>query len=230
MYVVATTSRGGKLPGWLSTPPGLNNPSLIKLVGLNANPSVAWSINWGSSDSDITAGGAFDSSSNSIYVFGSTRATFDGTAVNGSTYDGWITKYSAGGSRLWTLTYGGNGDDFINSVMVAPNGNLLVVGTTKSTGWPVSSWTNQGFNDIFMMRLNANGSVIDSVVSGTTSDEGLIEAIMDTTDSSGRTAYVFGFSGGTLFPGASTRSPNGSPYFVAKLSIRKYRMIWMMFD
>ncbi|NPA48129.1 MAG: CGP-CTERM sorting domain-containing protein [Thermococci archaeon] len=67
-------------------------------------------------------------------------------------YDALVMKLSPNGSVIWAKTYGGPNDDTANAVTVAPNGDVIVVGYTNSSG--------AGWDDVWVLRLSPSGEVI----------------------------------------------------------------------
>lgn len=80
------------------------------------------------------------------------------TDVNG-TQDIYVVKVDNSGVALWQKTYhfGGVSDDVGMSVFECGNGDLLVAGTTGDRN---GSCNNLATDNIFLMRLNENGSLL----------------------------------------------------------------------
>jgi hypothetical protein len=62
-----------------------------------------------------------------------------------------IIKIDAVGNLLWTRSYGGSGDEVVNSAMQMADGGYLLSGTS----------TVQNFASMFIMKLNSNGELKD---------------------------------------------------------------------
>lgn len=62
-----------------------------------------------------------------------------------------LVKVDGFGNVQWTKTYGGSGDEVVNTVMQAPDGGFLVSGTS----------TLQGFASMFLIRTNSIGELKD---------------------------------------------------------------------
>ncbi len=65
--------------------------------------------------------------------------------------DGFVARLDRDGNVKWFKTYGGDKDDEFNDVKIAPNGDIIVAGETKSFG--------AGSYDIWVLRLDSNGNV-----------------------------------------------------------------------
>jgi hypothetical protein len=135
----------------------------------NADGSYGWTRTFGGSEydsgNDITVG-----TDGSIYITGYFTDTvdFDGTAgVDNKTSNGsddiFISKYNANGSYGWSRTFGGNVNDYGNSIAVGLNGSIYVTGEFNNTvdfdgTAGVDNKTTNGANDVFISKYNADGS------------------------------------------------------------------------
>ncbi len=193
------------------------------------DPSLVYSTYLGGSNSDFAGGIAVDSAGNA-YVTGFTGSTDFPTATpfqptnKSSANNVFVAKLNPIGSALLYSTYlGGRGDDRGSAIAVDAFGSAYITGSTTSTDFPTANpiqATNGGGDaDLFVARLNANGSalVYSTYLGGRGDDEAQAIAI----DSSGNT-YVTGFTSSINFP---TRNPfqpaNGGgdfDVFVTKLN------------
>ncbi|QNF32253.1 T9SS type A sorting domain-containing protein [Adhaeribacter swui] len=72
--------------------------------------------------------------------------------------DYWIVKIDTNGKKLWDRTYGGNASDRLAALVVAPEGGYLLGGTSASGKSGDKSEVSRGFEDYWIVRLNADGS------------------------------------------------------------------------
>lgn len=107
-----------------------------------------------------------------------------------------ITKYTADGTSLMYSTYiGGTGNEIPHSLVVTPNDELVILGTSNSVNYPVSAnafqtvmqggagttWNGYGFNynsgcDMVVTKLNLTGTaLIGSTFLGGSGNDGLNE-------------------------------------------------------
>ncbi len=64
---------------------------------------------------------------------------------------------------LWEKAYGGIADDYANELLVTPEGNIVVVGTTLSFG--------SGNRDVYLLKTDSNGTLLWDNTFGTTQYE-----------------------------------------------------------
>ena len=241
-YAVATDSNGnifvtGYFLGTADFDPGAsadNKTSAgsgdVFLTKINSNGFYAWTKTFG--------GGAFDSgksvttdSSGNIFVTG----YFDGTAdfdpgagtdnkTSAGTNDIFLTKINSDGSYGWTKTFGGTDNEVDKSVATDSSGNIFVTGSFSGTadfdpGAGTDNKTSVGANDIFLSKINSDGTYgWTKTFGGTSFDEG--SSVV--TDSSGN-IFVTGCFEGTIDfdPGAGTdnkTSAGGSDIFLTKIN------------
>ncbi|MCB9197095.1 MAG: gliding motility-associated C-terminal domain-containing protein [Flavobacteriales bacterium] len=144
---------------------------------------------------------ATDDLSGNMYVggtvFGAGYPTSTGAfqiSFGAGTIDMGITKFTADGTNIIYSTYvGGTGNEIPHSLVVDDNDNLIILGTSNSFNYPISSsafsgtmqagtpttWNGYGFNyisgcDIVVTKLNAGGnSLIGSTFIGGSGNDGL---------------------------------------------------------
>ena len=90
----------------------------------------------------------------SVLVSGSTGGNLDGQANHGN-QDGFISKYAADGTRLWTQLIGTSGSDWINSLNVGADGSVLVNGVTTGN---LDGESNPGDYRQFISKYAADGT------------------------------------------------------------------------
>ncbi|HOD81002.1 MAG TPA: Calx-beta domain-containing protein [Phycisphaerae bacterium] len=178
-------------------------------AALVIDPALNWSTYLGGTGEERGDAVATDASGN-VYVAGITQspsyfylsgvdATWDGLWD-----EGFVTKFSPSGQRVWSTYLGGSGDDNINAIAVNASG-VFVTGGTQSNDFPMGGIcyddSFNGATDFFVTKLSLTGnSLIYSTFIGTTGDEsGAAIAV----DSIGH-AYVVGYTNGTAFPTAGS--------------------------
>lgn len=115
----------------------------------NADGSVAWTREFGTTGSDLGLGAAVDSSG--VYVAGgwagSNAGVFDG--------DAFVRKYDSNGTQLWADIFGSSNADAARAV-TAPSSGVYVAGSTDGT--LPGGQTNLGGTDAFLRKYNALGT------------------------------------------------------------------------
>ena len=119
---------------------------------------------------DLGMSVAVDSSGN-IYVTGKFNGFVDfdpGTGTDyisstNSKYDIFLIRINANGSYAWTKTIGGTDQDYGDVVAVDNSDNVYLMGRFRDTvdfdhGTGVDNHTAAGINDVFLTRMNANGT------------------------------------------------------------------------
>jgi hypothetical protein len=198
---------------------------------LLADVSLAWATNFG--DRNFARGNSIAvDSSGSVYTTGSFEGTADfdpgsGTfnlSTTGAT-DIFISKLNSNGSFAWAKSFtGGVNYDEGKSIVVDGQGNIYTTGIFTDTvdfdpGSGTFNLTSAGINDIFISKLNSDGSFAWAKQLGGTSDE---QSYSITVDSAGN-IYTTGFFQGIVDfdpdGGSFNLSSNGGgDIFVSKLN------------
>jgi hypothetical protein len=158
----STTSSSG-----ITLAPGANlaylgGTSDAFLLKLSATGVRQWATYAGGAGNDVGTGVSLDTFQNA-YLVGSTNST-TGFVTNSSqlTYgggasDGFIARYSTTGARKQACYFGGSGDDYINSAVNIPIGDLFFTGHSTSTSGIASNGfqnTNGGLADVIVVKMD----------------------------------------------------------------------------
>lgn len=174
------------------------------------NPLWAKRFGWVLQDMAFTI--AADAAGNSYLA----ARWFYQITVNGTTYtannestDIGIWKLDTDGNVVWFSTFGGSGGETPNAIALDANGNVFVTGqfVTDFT-FNGQTVTSNGSDDVFVVKLNANGSPAwMSTFGNTFGDIGRGIA----TDANGN-CYVTGNARGTLNIGSVTLNAAANNY------------------
>ena len=105
-----------------------------------------------------------------LYVGGSTQShdfpttsgAFDRTSESGTANDGYVAKFAADGTLLWSTYLQGSARDDVYGVRADAQGNVIVTGSSFSTDFPTTPGaydrTLAGNKDVFVAKLSADGS------------------------------------------------------------------------
>ncbi|MEA2495945.1 MAG: hypothetical protein QOJ29_3856 [Thermoleophilaceae bacterium] len=88
-----------------------------------------------------------------------------GSIARQGTDDGFLTKYDTAGHRIWSTYFGGDGEETVRDMAIAPNGDVVFVGETSSSSasFPTSGAidaTYNGAQDAFVARLNSAATAL----------------------------------------------------------------------
>ncbi len=135
---------------------------------LNLSAPIDSGINWAKDEVPLSL--VWVPSINATYVAGST------TSIGAGGADVWLVILSQKlnvfpglGSYYqdsidWRKTYGGSQDDLAKGIIQSNDGNLILVGQTKSYG--------AGGFDIYLMKIDTNGNLLWSETYGNAQDDG----------------------------------------------------------
>ncbi|MGH9432115.1 MAG: SBBP repeat-containing protein [Terriglobia bacterium] len=149
---------------------GATNAFIAKLSA--AGSALIYSTYLGGSGQDIAGSIALDKG-NRAYVTGDTNSTnfplanaLSGQSKYSGNQDAFITKLSPGGCGFAFSTYlGGISQDIANGIAVTPSGNPVIVGSTTSNDFPVTSHAIQGKTagkgDVFVSTLTGLAGPVD---------------------------------------------------------------------
>jgi hypothetical protein len=119
------------------------------------NGAYQWNVTWGGALYDDALGLTMSSDS-MLYVVG-----YTGSFENGS--QTWLNKYSRSGQLKWSRLWGGTGTEDSRALVADGDSIIFVVGSTSSYG--------KGGKDIFILKFDSAGTLIDSLFWGGAYDE-----------------------------------------------------------
>ncbi len=205
--------------------------SYDKAHPLVIDPVLVYATYLGGSGDESGVGIAVDAEGNT-YVSGwttssdfpATPGSYD-TTFNGGNVDAFVVKLNAAGSFLSYATYlGGSSSDTGHRIAVDAAGNVYVSGETDSSDFPATpgayDTTYNGGNDVFVVKLEATGSLLSyaTYIGGSSYESGAEDM---TVDAAGN-AYVTGYTVSSDFPtipGVYDATFNGGgDAFVAKVN------------
>ncbi len=150
----------------------------------NTNGTRIWSTYYGGTMADRGYDCAIDHQGG-VYLTGYTNST-NAIATNGShqtnyagSSDGFVVKFTAGGSREWGTYFGGSDIDRGNTCLVDASLNVFLFGETKSSS-DISTFgshqdsLNGNFDGFLTMLYDCDLPEIDSVLGGEICDSGMI--------------------------------------------------------
>ena len=96
----------------------------VWLIKTDANGTEVWSRTFGTANTD--AAHSVQQTSDGGYIIAGETASFGAGEM-----DIWLIKTDAGGSEVWSRTFGGEYDDYAREVQQTSEGGYIVVGTTE---------------------------------------------------------------------------------------------------
>lgn len=168
-----------------------------------------------------------------IYVVGSRSASPGGA-------DAFLAKLRPSGSVEYSVTFGGAADDLANGVAIDTDGNIFVVGATRSADFGLSRsgrsclGSATAGSDAFIVRISRHGAIEESTCLGGSAHDSAIGVAVDPngdvviaghTQSSDLPATEDVFQPRLADPSCPARQACGDA-FVAKLSARTLRVLW----
>jgi len=213
--IIQTADGGYAFTGWTNSTNGdiTSNPgnSSYWLVKLTSTGSITWQKCYGGTLGDFAQSLA-QTTDGGYAVAGYTLSTNgDITASKGGGYDYWIVKANSTGTLEWQKSLGGSMDDRAASIQQYADGNLLVLGTSKSSNGDKTSFKVTGTNDTLLVKLTSLGSVLWNKAYGSGSNEAREIAI--TSDGGFITVSDVGANG---FDVTGKHGSSGTDMWVAK--------------
>jgi hypothetical protein len=168
------------LPGKVKLTVSVSGKDAISVNDFTIEPTT-WKKLFGGSDDDY--GNSIWRTSDGGYITaGSTYSSNNGdvAGVNKGYSDIWIVKTDADGNIVWQKNYGGSGTDVANAITGTVDGGVLVAGYTRSSNTG-DVGLNQGAEDMWILKLDANGNLLWQKTFGGTGSESA-EAVTSSTD------------------------------------------------
>ncbi len=155
----------------------------IFILKLNSNGDYVWVKHIDGNYSEYGNSIAIDTSRN-VYVTGTFSGTVDfdpsATGVESRTsvdFDIFVLKLNALGNYVWVKQMGGSGSESGASIAVNISGDIYTTGGFSSPiidfdpGVGTTNFSSQGWNDIFIQKLDSNGNFVWAKQMGSIEDD-----------------------------------------------------------
>jgi hypothetical protein len=163
------------------------------VVKIDQNGILQWQKTLGGSFTDQAAN--IKQTPDGGYILAATTYSHDGDITsNHGTADYWVVKLSSTGAIEWQKTLGGSVADQAKSIALTNDGGYIVSGLSQSNDGDLTF--NHGLNDYWIVKLDANGTILWQKSYGSTGNEEAND-IKQTTD------------GGYIIAGITTDDVNG---------------------
>ena len=150
----------------------------VLVIKLDSVGDIEWVNNYGGSGFD--EGRSVVATSDGGFVIAGFTTSDDGdvSGLQGG-IDYWLFKLDATGALLWQRTLGGTGNEFARAVRPVGTSGFIVAGYSDSNDGDVTG--NNGNNDMWVVRVDANGAPIWQTCLGGTIGDGA-NAVATTAD------------------------------------------------
>jgi len=152
-----------------------------------------WTRQFGGGGGEGAWAVALDAEGNA-FVVGTTRATLPGQTSAGS-FDGFVRKYDAAGTELWTRQFGSAGAEGARGVALDGDGDVLVAGSTDGA---LPGQISAGGYDVYVRQFDTSGNDLWTRQFGSKADD---YGVAVTIDPAGRVLVVG--SADSALPGQS---------------------------
>jgi hypothetical protein len=115
------------------------------IMKINARGDLLWTCQVGGNGADVLASVILKG--NNYWVTGSKYAF-------PNAHQAWLLEIAPDGRVIWEKTFGGSQDDFAVETIPTPDGNFLMIGTTRSFG------VQDGKGDVWLVKLDPDGEII----------------------------------------------------------------------
>jgi len=141
------------------------------VVKIDAIGTLVWEKSYGGSEID-EAFGVTKANDGNFVIVGNTRSTDNNVTVNNGNADLWLIKITPEGILLWEKSIGGLSFDIGRSIVKTQDNGFLITGNSRSVNGSLTA--NNGQNDAWAIKVNANGSLEwQKTIGGSSDDFGL---------------------------------------------------------
>lgn len=126
------------------------------IVKINATGSLVWEKSFGGTGID-EAYSVVEADGNNLMILGKTFSDDVDVSQNKGQADAWLIKIDSEGNLLWEKTYGGSSFDSGHAITNSQDGGYIITGSSRSQDDDLS--VNNGQNDVFVLKISANGDV-----------------------------------------------------------------------
>lgn len=158
-YIIAgyTYSNDGDVIGYHG-----NSDAWVLKIDKNGNKE--WQKTFGGLAADHAASIA-ETSDGGYIMAGQTASTDGDVSINHGNTDAWVVKLDRSGNKLWQKTFGGTGNESVQSVIETSEGDYIMAGYTYSndgdiTGYHPGWGMDIGSSDGWVVKINKDGHLL----------------------------------------------------------------------
>ncbi len=126
-------------------------------IKIDANGTREWSKFYGGTFTD-TPQGVVQLDDGTYVITGLSDSSDVDITDNKGSYDFWVIKISSTGALLWEKNFGGSEIDESYDIKKTTDGNLIVVGDTRSSDKDVTK--NNGGADLWIIKITPDGDLV----------------------------------------------------------------------
>jgi hypothetical protein len=128
-------------------------------VKIDGNGNKVWDKTFGGTGGDVAYSAVSTSDGGYLLVGYSNSGAGGDKSQNSQGYsDYWAVKIDGNGNKVWDKTFGGTGNDYARSAVSTSDGGYLLVGDSGSGAGGDKTQGNQGSNDYWAVKIDANGN------------------------------------------------------------------------
>lgn len=151
---------------------GGKSSGTFKIIKINSSGNAIWTKSFAGNNREelkklllLSDGGYLLGGWSDSYQTGDKSQNSQGS------YDFWIIKTDAQGNKIWDKTLGGNRTEFLTSMILLPNDQVLLGGLSNSDASGDKSQGTRGQDDYWIVKMDAQGNKIwDKTFGGSGSD------------------------------------------------------------
>lgn len=163
------------------------------VVKITNTGDFVWERSFGGSGIEISYDIA-KTKDNGYVITGNTFSNDNDVSKNHGESDVWLIKIDDGGNLVWEKAYGGTQFDAAQGVTSSFDGGYIIAGNSKSSD--INTTDNAGENDIWVLKIAANGEMIWQQSFGGSS----LEYGFDVLENPDTSIIIVGESSSTDFP------------------------------
>ena len=180
LLAIQPTSDGGYLLGGNSNSSASGSKTSVGFGGqdywvvkIDANGNKLWEQTFGGTSVDNFS--VLRRTSDGGFLLGGSSASGAGgnkTSAGFGDQDYWVVKIDANGNMLWDKSFGGAAYDYLAGIQPTSDGGYILAGGSQSgaSGNKASAGYGDG-NDIWLIKIDANGTKVwEQVLGGTSAD------------------------------------------------------------
>ncbi|QNF31971.1 T9SS type A sorting domain-containing protein [Adhaeribacter swui] len=131
------------------------------VIQVNYKGDIIWDHTYGGSGfEDLRKVKALPSGDYLLGGISNSPATGDISQPNQGGQDFWLLQINDQGQKIWDRRYGGSANDFLEDILLSPDGGYVLGGTSNSGKTGDKGQASQGSSDYWVIKVNSTGAPI----------------------------------------------------------------------